>query len=713
MSHNGSQTDEIVRSVKRGTVTVLTVNNPPVNALSHALRRELLAALQAAVADPSAQAIVLVCAGRTFIAGADISEFGKPLAEPTPHTIIDLIERGGKPVVAAIHGTALGGGLELALACHYRVAVAAARLGLPEVTLGIIPGAGGTQRLPRVVGVEKALQMITSGSMIGVAEAQQTGLVDEILEGDLTERAVDFATRVAGTRPLPRIRDRDDKVAEARGKPEVFQEFRKSIARRNRGFVAPEAAVRAVEAAVNLPFDEGIVLERQIFAELVDGEQAKAQRYFFFAERNAAKIPGLDPHTPIVPVKRVAVIGAGTMGGGIAMALANAGILVTLVEQEQQFLDRGLAVVRKNYEATAARGGLTQAQVEERMNRIKPTLDYAEIADADLVIEAVYESMPVKKEVFGRIDRFARPGAVLATNTSSLDINEIAQATKRPESVIGMHFFSPANIMRLLEVVRGSRTSDSVIATAMDLGKKIGKVPVLVGVCDGFVGNRILFARNDQADALVKAGALPQQIDKVIYDFGLPMGPYAMLDMANAIELEWRLRQASGEKEFIGDSLAELGRYGQKTNKGYYRYEPGNRTPIPDPEAEAVFFEASLREGIQRREVSDQEILERLNYVMINEGAKILEEGVAIRPSDIDVIWVTGYGWPTYRGGPMFYADCLGIKQVRDRLRELEARYGAAFKPAALLDRMADLGQSFADWDEAAGQARAAQPAVA
>jgi 3-hydroxyacyl-CoA dehydrogenase len=705
--------NQIVRSEQRGAVTVLTVDNPPVNALSHAMRSGLFEALQAAEADTTARAIVLVCAGRTFIAGADISEFGKPLAAPSLHAIIEVLERASKPVVAAIHGTALGGGLETALACHYRVALASARFGLPEVTLGLIPGAGGTQRLPRVVGVEKALQMITSGSMIGAADALQTGLIDEIVDADLTERAVDFATRVAATRPLPRVRDRDDKLADARGKPEVFQEFRKSIARRSRGFVAPGAAVSAVEAAVNLPFDEGIARERQLFAELVDSEQSKAQRYMFFAERNTAKIPGLDPRTSVIPIKRVAIIGAGTMGGGISMALANAGVPVTLVEQQQEFLDRGLAVVRKNYEATAARGGLSAEQVEERMARIQPTLDYTAIADADLVIEAVYEAMPVKKEVFASIDRYAKPGAVLATNTSSLDIDEIAQVTGRPESVIGMHFFSPANIMRLLEVVRGSKTSDSVIATAMDLGKKIGKVPVLVGVCDGFVGNRILFTRNDQADELLKAGALPQQIDKVIYDFGMPMGPYAMLDMANGIELEWRLRQTTGEKEFIGDSLAELGRFGQKTNKGYYRYEPGNRTPIPDPEAEAVFVEAARREGIQRRDVSDQEILDRLTYAMINEGAKILEEGIAIRPSDIDVIWVTGYGWPTYRGGPMFYADSLGVKQVRDQLRQLEAQYGAAFKPAALLQKMADEGQSFADWDDLASKPRGVQAALA
>jgi 3-hydroxyacyl-CoA dehydrogenase len=714
MTHNGSTVSQLVRTTRSGPVAVLTVDNPPVNALSQGEREGLLQGLESASQEPEVTAVVIVCAGRTFIAGADISEFDKPMAAPTLHDIIDLIERGDRPVVAAMHGTALGGGLELALACHYRVALASTRFGLPEVTLGIIPGGGGTQRLPRLVGVEKALQMITSGSLVGASEALKIGLIDEIVEGDLTEQAVAFATRVgAAAGPHPRVRDREDRIAEARDKPEIFQEFRKTLERRNRGFVAPGAAVSAVEAAVNLPFDAGIARERELFDQLVAGDQSKAQRYFFFAERNAAKVPGLAAGTQPAPVKQVAVIGAGTMGGGISMALANAGIPVTLVDQTSEFLEHGLGVVRKNWEATAARGGITPAQVEERMARIRPSLDYADIADADLVIEAVYEQMPLKKEVFAHIDGSARQGAVLATNTSSLDVDEIAQSTGRPEGVIGMHFFSPANIMRLLEVVRGARTADGVIATAMDVGKRIGKVPVLVGVCNGFVGNRILFARNRQANRLLLEGALPQQIDKVIYDFGLPMGPYAMLDMANGIELEWRLRQTTGEKEFIGDSLAEQGRYGQKTSKGYYRYEPGNRTPIPDPEVEAVIVEGSRREGLERRPIDNQEIFERLTYPMVNEGAKILEEGIAIRPSDIDVIWVTGYGWPTYRGGPMYYADTVGVRRIRDRLRELQARHGDDFKPAALLERMADADQAFRDWDESAHQPVQAEAARA
>jgi 3-hydroxyacyl-CoA dehydrogenase len=702
MVPNVVKINDVVSLEQRGSVGVLSIDNPPVNALSHVVREGTVEALRTANSDATINAIVLLCAGRTFIAGADISEFGKPMAAPTVHELIDLFEGAPKPVVAAIHGTALGGGLEVALACHYRIALGSARFGFPEVNLGLIPGAGGTQRLPRVVGVEKSLQMITSGGMIGAAEALQTGLIDEIVEGDLSERAVEFALRVtANQRQHPRVRDRDDKLAEARGNAGVFQEARKTVDRRSRGFLAPRAAIAAVEAAVNLPFDEGIARERDLFTELLNGEQSAGQRYFFFAERAAAKIPGLSVSTPPVKVHRAAVIGAGTMGGGISMALVNAGIPVTLVEQQAEFLDRGLGLVRKNWEASAARGALSQAQVDERMQQIKPTLDYADIADADVVIEAVYEQMSLKQEVFARIDQYASDDAVLATNTSSLDVNQIALATRRPESVLGMHFFSPANIMRLLEVVRGSKSSDSVIAGAMELGKRIGKVPVLVGVCDGFVGNRILFARNRQANRLLREGALPQQIDKVVYDFGLPMGPYAMLDMANAVELEWRLRQSTGATEFIGDRLAELGRYGQKTSKGYYRYEPNGRIPIPDPEVEGIILEASRRAGLERRDISDQEILERLTYPMINEGAKILEEGIAIRPSDIDVIWVCGYGWPTYRGGPMFYGDTVGLGHVRDRLRLLEVHHGESFKPSALLDHMVDRGQRFQDWDDA------------
>ena len=699
--HMQTKVNDVVSLERRGNVAVISIDNPPVNALSHPVREGLLASLRYAIADEDARAIVLVCAGRTFVAGADISEFDKPPQPPSLHESLDAIEVSPRPVVAAIHGTALGGGLELALACHYRVAVGSARFGLPEVNLGIIPGAGGTQRLPRLVGVNTALHMIATGAMIGATEALQSGLIDQIVEGDLTEGGVAFARQVsAEPRQHPRVRDRDEKLAEARAEPHLFDDFRASIARKSRGFLAPGVAVTAVEAAVNLPFDAGIARERQLIAELLQSEQSKAQRYFFFAERKSAKIPGLAADTPVVNVSRAAVIGAGTMGGGISMVLANAGIPVTLVEQNAENLERGLGVMRKNWEATAARGGLSQGQVEERLARITPTLNFEDIADADLVIEAVYEQLKLKKDVFAQVDRYAKQGALLATNTSGLDVNQIALATARPERVVGMHFFSPANVMKLLEVVRGDRSSDTAIASAMNMGKKMGKVPVLVGVCEGFVGNRMLAARGKQADRLLLEGALPHQVDRVMFDFGLPMGPYAMADLAAGIELRWRRRQETGEMDFIGDRLAELGRFGQKVGKGYYRYEPNSRAPLPDPEVEEIIREASRREGLQRRDISDQEILERLVYPMINEGARILEDGVAIRPGDIDVIWVYGYGWPTYRGGPMFYADSVGLAQIRDRLVALQAQHGDFFRPAALLERMAREGRRFQDWEQ-------------
>ncbi len=544
---------------RRGRVAVLTVNNPPVNALSQHVRQGLRDGLARAAADPEAAAVVIVCAGRTFIAGADITEFGKPPAAPSLHEVLDAIEGSAKPVVAAIHGTALGGGLEVALACHYRVGVKTARFGLPEVKLGLLPGAGGTQRLPRVVGVPKALQMITSGDPIGAPEALQQGLIEEIVDGDPTAAGVAFAEKVVNEkRPLRKIRDLDDKVAAVRGKPEVFAEFRKSIARQTRGFRAPEACVQAVEAAVTLPFADGIRRERELFGELINSPESKAQRYFFFAEREAAKIPDVPADTPPVDVKKAAVIGAGTMGGGIAMNFANAGIPVTVVEMSQEALDRGLGVVRKNYEATASRGRLTAADVETRMGLIRGTTDWKAIADADIVIEAVFEEMPIKKEVFAKLDGIAKPGAVLATNTSTLDVDEIASATRRPESVIGTHFFSPANVMRLLENVRGKHSSKTTIATAMTIGRRINKVPVLVGVCYGFVGNRMLHQRGLQAEKLILEGAAPHQVDKVLTDFGFPMGPFAMGDLAG-LDVGWRIRKGRGVTSPVADRICELG----------------------------------------------------------------------------------------------------------------------------------------------------------
>jgi len=680
----------------RGRVAVLTVDNPPVNALSQHVRKGLHDGIRQATADAAVHAIVIACAGRTFIAGADITEFGKPPAEPSLHSVLDLIEGSSKPVVAAIHGTALGGGLEVTLACHYRVGVKAARFGLPEVKLGILPGAGGTQRLPRVVGVEKGLSMMVSGDPIGADEALKAGLIDAIVDGDLAAAGVAFAEKVLNEqRPLRKIRDLDDKLAAVRGKPEVFASFRKSIARQTRGFRAPENIVKAVEAAVSLPFEQGLKRERELFVELLNSSESKAQRYFFFAEREAAKIPDVPADTPTREIKKAAVIGAGTMGGGIAMNFANAGIPVTVIEAAQEALDRGLGIVRKNYEATAARGRLTAADVDKRMGLITGTTDFKAAADADMVVEAVFEEMPVKKEVFAKLDAICKPDAVLATNTSTLDVDEIASATKRPESVIGTHFFSPANVMRLLENVRGRKSSKTTIATAMTVGRRIGKVPVLVGVCYGFVGNRMLHQRGLQAEKLILEGAAPHQVDRALTDFGFPMGPFAMSDLAG-LDVGWRIRKGRGAKAPVADRICELGRFGQKTGAGYFKYEKGDRTPVPDLEVEKIIVDVATSMGVTRRAISDDEILQRLLYPMVNEGAKILDEKIAIRASDIDVIWVYGYGWPVYRGGPMFWADSIGLRALRDRLLEFKKQSGDAFwTPAPLLDRLATEGKGF------------------
>jgi 3-hydroxyacyl-CoA dehydrogenase len=680
---------------RRGRVAVLTVNNPPVNALSQHVRQGLRDGVKHAIADPGIAAVAIVCAGRTFIAGADITEFGKPPAEPGLHEVLDLIEGASKPVIAVVHGTALGGGLEVTLACHYRIGVKTARFGLPEVKLGLLPGAGGTQRLPRVVGVEKALQMIVSGDPIGADDALRHGLIDEIVEGDLAAAGVAFADKlIAEKRPLKKIRDLDDKLAAVRGTPEVFANFRKSVARQTRGFRAPENCIKAIEAAVALPFDQGLKRERELFLELLNSPESKAQRYFFFAEREAAKIPDVPADTPTKDIRMAAVLGAGTMGGGIAMNFANAGIPVTMVEISKDALDRGLGVIRKNYEATAAKGRLSAQDMAKRMGLIQGTSDFGAIADADIVIEAVFEEMPIKKEVFAKIDKICKADAVLATNTSTLDVNEIASATARPESVIGMHFFSPANVMRLLEVVRGAKSSKSVVATAMSVGRRIGKVPACVGVCYGFVGNRMLHQRGREAEKLILEGALPHQVDKVLLDFGFPMGPFAMGDLAG-LDVGWRIRKGKGEKSAVADRICELGRFGQKTGAGYFRYEKGDRTPIPDPEVEKIILEVSKERGIQRRPISDDEILARLLYPMVNEGAKILEEKIANRASDIDVIWVYGYGWPVYRGGPMFWADQVGLKTIRDRLLEWQRQQGDVWKPAELLNRLVAENKGF------------------
>ena len=678
-----------------GDVAVITLNSPPVNALSANVREGLFEGFKAATADPAVKAIVLICEGRTFIAGADITEFGGAARGPSLFDVQEMMENAPKPVIAAIHGTALGGGLEVALVAHYRVAVPSARLGLPEVNLGLLPGAGGTQRLPRVAGPEKALEMMTSGRHAPASEALAMGLVDELAEeGKLREAAVAFARRcVTENRPLVKVRDNNTKVEAARGKPEIFEAFRKANARKFRGFLAPEYNIRCIEAAVNLPFDEGLAVERKLFGELVTGSQSAAQRYSFFAERQAQKIPDVPDDTPLIPVKSVGIIGAGTMGGGIAMNFANVGIAVTIVEVQKEALERGLKVIRSNYERTASRGGITAAQVEERMALITGSLDMNALATVDLVIEAVFERMDVKKEIFTKLDAICKPGAILATNTSGLNIDEIASVTKRPEAVIGLHFFSPANVMKLLEIVRADHTSKSVIATSMKLAKQIGKIAALVGVCPGFVGNRILGQRQREAQKLVMEGAMPWDVDRVLYDFGFPMGPFAMSDLAG-LDIGWVKERSQGES--IRDVLCEMDRRGQKTGAGYYDYDE-NRNAKPSPVTEKIINDFIVKTGSNPRTVSDEEILERCIYPMINEGVKILEEGKAIRSSDVDVVWQNGYGWPVYRGGPMWYGDQIGAAKVLEKMKEFQAKMGDDFKPAPLLEKLVAEGKKFSD----------------
>ncbi|HEX7760651.1 MAG TPA: 3-hydroxyacyl-CoA dehydrogenase NAD-binding domain-containing protein [Caulobacteraceae bacterium] len=680
---------------REGDVGVITLNSPPVNALSAAVRDGLAGGMAAAMADSGAKAVVLICEGRTFIAGADITEFGGAQTGASLYDVQDAMEGATKPVIAAIHGTALGGGLEVALCAHYRVAVPSARCGLPEVNLGLLPGAGGTQRLPRIVGPQKALEMVTSGQHVPAKACLEMGLVDEIVEeGKLREGAIAFAGKVvAENRPLVKVRDNNAKVEAARGHPEIFADFRKANARKFRGFLAPEYNIRCIEAAVNEPFEEGLKIERKLFGEVLTGPQSAAQRYAFFAERQANKIPDVPDDTPVIPVNSVGIIGAGTMGGGIAMNFANAGIPVTIVEVKQDALDRGLSVIRKNYERTASRGGITAQQVEDRVALIKGSLEMESFKDVDLVIEAVFERMDIKKDIFTKLDAICKPGAILATNTSALNIDEIASVTKRPEAVIGLHFFSPANVMKLLEIVRADHTSKPVINTSMKLAKKIGKVAALVGVTPGFVGNRILGQRQREANKLILEGAMPWDVDRVLYDFGFPMGPFAMSDLAG-LDIGWVKENSHGET--IRDVLCEMDRRGQKTGAGFYDYDE-QRNALPSPVTEQIIKDFAAKSGANTRDISDQEILERCIYPMINEGAKILEEGKAIRASDIDVVWENGYGWPLYRGGPMWYGDYIGLDKVLAKMKEFQAQMGDAFKPSALLEKLAAEGKRFQD----------------
>ncbi|MEE8627840.1 MULTISPECIES: 3-hydroxyacyl-CoA dehydrogenase NAD-binding domain-containing protein [Methylobacterium] len=695
MAQDVNANDNVVSTAREGAVAVLTLQSGPVNALGTALRQGILAAVEAAEADAAVKAIVLIGGGRMFSAGADITEFGKPQSGISLPDLLNRIEASTKPVVAAIHGNALGGGLETALACHYRVAVPSAKVGLPEVKLGILPGAGGTQRLPRVVGPRKALDVIVGGSPIGAKAAAAMGLIDELApEDSLRAHAVAFAERVvAEGRPLLKIRDRDDKIAEGRDDPGLFAAFREENARKTRGFEAPEACIACIEAACRLPFDEGLAFERAEFQKLVSGTQSAAQRYVFFAERQAAKIPDVPDDTPARPIARVGVIGAGTMGGGISMNFLNAGIPVTIVETKRDALDRGLKTIRTNYENTAKKGRLKPEDVETRMGLLTDTLELEKLAECDLIIEAVFEDMGIKKEIFSKLDQIAKPGAILASNTSYLDIDAIAAMTSRPADVIGMHFFSPANVMRLLEVVRGEKTAKDVIATAMQIGRKVGKIPVLVGVCHGFVGNRMLAQRQREANRLILEGVTPWDVDRVVYEFGLPMGPFTMSDLAG-LDIGWS--RETNKSESVRDLLCEQDRRGQKTSAGFYDYD-AKRKATPSKVTEEIIAKVAERQGVKRRDATDQEILERTLYPMINEGAKILEEGKAIRASDIDIVWINGYGWPVYRGGPMFWADTIGLPKVLERLRAYEAEYGEDFKPSALLERLAAEGKGFKD----------------
>ena len=687
-------------------VALLRLNNPPVNGLSFAMRAALGARVAEALADDAVAAIVIAGADRMFCGGADIREFSAP---PPPGAaslpaVLDEIEASPKPVVAAIHGVAAGGGMEVALACHVRLAAPGTRLGLPEVTLGILPGAGGTQRMPRLIGVEQALDVIVGGKLHPVDQALALGFVDERVEGDLVETAIARARQLAADgSPLRRASELEEHLEAARGRPEIFDDFRKKMAKRARGFDAPYACVDCVATTLTMPYAAALKNERAVFNRLRESDQSAAQRHAFFAEREVAKIPDVPKDTPVRSIAAVGVVGCGTMGGGIAMSIANAGLPVTILESSQEALDRGMAIIRKNYAATVAKGRLSQAEMDARLARVAPTVDDADLGAAEVVIEAVFEELPLKKEVFARLDRVCKPDAILATNTSTLDVNAIAAATSRPEQVIGTHFFSPANVMKLMENVRGARTSPETIATVMKLSKKLGKVGVLVGVCDGFVGNRMLYAYRRQADFLLEEGALPAQIDKVIYDFGLPMGPYQMADLAG-LDVSWRVRKAQAPTRPahlryspIADRICEQGRYGQKTGAGWYRYEEGSRAPIPDPAIHELIAGVSAELGITRRTIDDDEIVPRCLYPLVNEGAKILEEGLALRASDIDVIWMHGYGFPRYRGGPMFWADLVGLRTIYDTMSRLYDEHGEWLEPAPLLKRLAEQGRGFKD----------------
>jgi 3-hydroxyacyl-CoA dehydrogenase len=697
--------DAAAYSVRDG-IAVITMNNPPVNGLGSVLRPALLDGIRKADADAAVKALVIIGSAKAFSGGADIREFNTPKMSVPPSLpeINAAQDAFGKPMVAAIGGFALGGGLELALSCHYRVALPKSQLGLPEVKLGILPGSGGTQRLPRVVGAAEAIKMMTTGNPVPAEKALSLGLVDEIVQGDLLEGALAYAKKLVAAGKGPRrVRDMSVKVE---GEPKAFfEQARAEVGKASRGYPAPLEIVACVEASVSKPFDEGQVEERRRFQSLVEGSESKALRHMFFAERQTTKIPDVPEDTPVRPIKTAAVIGAGTMGGGISMSFANAGIPVTIIETQQAALDRGMATIKKNYAGTVSKGRLSQADMDKRLALLTPSLKLEDAKAADIVIEAVFERMDVKQELFRKLDAIAKPGAILATNTSTLDVDAIAAVTKRPQDVIGTHFFSPANVMRLLEVVRGKQTAKDVLATTMKLGKAIRKLPVVSGVCDGFIGNRMIEKYGQQSLFLLDEGCSPAQVDAAAKAWGLAMGPFTMGDMAG-LDIGWEIRKRRYQERpnfvysKVGDRICEAGRYGQKTGKGWYKYETGNRTPIPDPEADAI-IEAYRKEiGVKPRKVSDEEIIERLIYALVNEAAYILDEGIALRASDIDMVYLTGYGFPAYRGGPMFYASTVGLDKVVATIKRFQQGYqGGVWKLAPLLEKLAADGKTFSDYD--------------
>jgi 3-hydroxyacyl-CoA dehydrogenase len=704
---------DLVQLTKDNGIAVITINNPPVNALSPGVSEGISEALDQIAHDDSVKATVLIGGGRTFVAGADIKEFGKMTSGKQRGAgllpLLLKIEDSSKPMIIAIHGTAFGGGLELAMAGHYRVALSTAQVGQPEVKLGLIPGAAGTQRLPRLAGVAKAVEMCMGGNPVKAEEALKFGIVDRIIEGDLLAGAVAFAREVAD-KPAPRTRERDEKLGNAVDNALIFSSARETAAKKQRGLLAPAAAADAVEAATKMPFEEGCRAEQKLFIECLFSEQSKSLIHVFFSEREVSKIPDIPKETPVIPIRSAAVVGAGTMGGGIAMVLANAGIPVLLKEADQAALDRGLVTIQMNYANSVKRGRFSQQFAEERLKRITPTLTYDDFPSVDLVIEAVFEGMALKKEVFKELDRVCKPGAILASNTSTLSIDEIASSTSRPAFVIGTHFFSPANVMRLLEIVRGKASSKEVIATCMQLSKTLGKVGVLVGNCRGFVGNRMFGPYRREAQFLVEEGASIEAVDRALSDFGMAMGPLATGDLAG-LDVGWRIRKEYRHLEvpgvrqpFAEDRLCELGRYGQKTGAGWYKYDDQRRA-TPDPLVDELVRKWVAEAGIAQRQISATVITDRCLYALVNEGARILEEGYALRASDIDIIYLNGYGFPAHRGGPMWYADAVGLKQVYERISEFHRQHGDIWRPAPLLKRLADEGKRFADFGKEEGAA--------